>query len=200
VSLESRALVIDAILVSGYAWYMQISSDDKTPPGRFFESPGGRGPRVSEIVFRHAERRDRGALEEILAHNGLPSRDIGEHLPRFVLARRAEETVGAVGLEVRGSEGLLRSLVVVAAERGRGIARELCARIESLARLEGVGTLYLLTETAAGFFARLGFSPVERSRAPESIQATEEFRHLCPSSAVCMRKELTGGERHDRPS
>jgi hypothetical protein len=31
---------------------------------------------------------------------------------------------------------------------------------------------------------------IERSSAPQNMQASEEFRLLCPSSAICMAKTL----------
>jgi arsenate reductase (thioredoxin) len=48
----------------------------------------------------------------------------------------------------------------------------------------------LLTETAEIFFARKGYHTVDRKDAPAEIQASSEFSHLCPSSAVLMKKTL----------
>jgi amino-acid N-acetyltransferase len=53
-----------------------------------------------------------------------------------------------------------------------------------------VETLYLLTTTAAAFFARHGYETVERDTVPARIRGTTEFDDLCPDSAVCMRKRL----------
>jgi len=54
-----------------------------------------------------------------------------------------------------------------------------------------INQLILLTETAADFFAHQGYRVIERSRAPEDMLASDEFRFLCPSSAACMVKSLT---------
>jgi amino-acid N-acetyltransferase len=46
--------------------------------------------------------------------------------------------------------------------------------------------LFLLTTTAAPFFARRGFAPVKRSTAPEAMTKSPQFASLCPSTAACM--------------
>jgi mannose-6-phosphate isomerase-like protein (cupin superfamily) len=60
----------------------------------------------------------------------------------------------------------------------------------SHARLLGIERLYLLTTTAERFFTRLGFQRCGRSDAPPEIQATSQFRSVCPTSAVCMARDL----------
>lgn len=112
------------------------------------------------------------------------------HLKDFLVAERSGSVTGAVGLEPYGSSGLLRSLVVSPAIRGHGSGTRLVDALETRARELGITELWLLTTTAADFFARLGYAPAERDRAPEAIKDTAEFKSLCPSSAVCMVKTL----------
>ena len=64
------------------------------------------------------------------------------------------------------------------------------SELERLARAAQIGELILLTETAADFFASQGYHAIERSSAPQDMQASEEFRLLCPGSATCMAKRL----------
>ena len=54
----------------------------------------------------------------------------------------------------------------------------------------GTEMLVLLTQAAAPFFARLGYSVVDRAYVPEEVNASAEFRSLCPASAICMAKSL----------
>jgi N-acetylglutamate synthase-like GNAT family acetyltransferase len=70
------------------------------------------------------------------------------------------------------------------------VGRALLEAIESDAASHGIHDLYLLTTTAADYFARHGFVTIPRGQAPPAIQQTAEFRSLCPSSAVCMTKAL----------
>jgi amino-acid N-acetyltransferase len=93
-------------------------------------------------------------------------------------------------MEVREDAGLLRSLTVRADRRGGGWAARLVDALEARARTSGIRTLYLLTTTADGFFARRGYAPADRAFVPDAIGATEEFRGICPSTAACMAKAL----------
>ena len=61
-----------------------------------------------------------------------------------------------------GDAALVRSVAVVAAQRGRGVGRALVERVESHASQAGAKHLILLTETAKTFFLRAGYSVIER--------------------------------------
>ena len=60
----------------------------------------------------------------------------------------------------------------------------------ALARRQGITHVYLLTETAANFFPRFGFRPVDRSQVPPAVQNSIEFTSLCPASALAMELRL----------
>ena len=102
----------------------------------------------------------------------------------------AGEPIAAVGLEIHGQAGLLRSLAVAPSARGRGLAARLVGHAEERARARGVSSLFLLTETAAPLFERLGYAAVPRSTAPAALRATAQFATLCPAGATCMHKAL----------
>jgi amino-acid N-acetyltransferase len=53
-----------------------------------------------------------------------------------------------------------------------------------------VRTLFLLTTTAEGFFARLGYLHATRDVAPPAIRSTKEFAGICPASSAFMSKQL----------
>ena len=131
------------------------------------------------------------AVEKVIAESGLPTEDITAKMLRTaIVARKGSRIIGTVALESAGSSGLLRSLAVLEKFRGQGVASQLVAAIEKSARQMGIQTLYLLTLTAEGFFTTRGFERIERQAAPAGIQDTAEFRHLCPDSAVCMKKSI----------
>lgn len=133
-----------------------------------------------------------GLLRRMLLSAELPAEDLtAGKLGDFLVAEDEDSNVGGmVGLEKAGDSGLLRSLVVDPAARNLGLGSLLVAAIEDRARQAGIGRLYLLTNTAERYFPTLGYCPIERSDAPHGIQQTEEFRDLCPDSAVCMVKML----------
>ena len=43
-------------------------------------------------------------------------------------------------------------------------------------------TVYLLTETASGFFPRFGFHPTHRAAVDLAVQQSVEFTSACPAS------------------
>ncbi len=131
-----------------------------------------------------------GYVERLLERNDLPAVDVRSKPDCFYVASADGDRVGAGGIERIGTAGLLRSLVVVKSARGRGYGTAIRAALEAEARSEGVETIYLLTTTAAEFFAAAGYARTDRSEAPDSIRDTTEFADLCSASAVCMRKSL----------
>ena len=94
--------------------------------------------------------------------------------------------VAAGALEPLGTTALLRSVVIAPQFRGRGWGRRVTDRLLDQAQRLGIRELYLLTTTAAGFFAGVGFTTVPREAAPEPVRRTRQFAGLCPSSAVLM--------------
>ncbi|WP_255148707.1 arsenic resistance N-acetyltransferase ArsN2 [Halorarius halobius] len=139
------------------------------------------------------QRTDEDALayvERLLARNDLPATDVRSKPDCFYVAYDGDERVGVGGIEAYGSEGLLRSVVVEETARDEGVGTALCAALEREASDRGVEALYLLTTTAAAFFAGRGYEEIERSAAPAAIRRTTEFSELCPASATCLRKRL----------
>ena len=135
---------------------------------------------------------DEVALATLLQMADLSTEDITpETLEHFLVAHVEKHLVGCAGLEVMEEAGLLRSVAVDEAHRGTGLGKELVAAMEEHAKDAGVRELYLLTTTAEGFFAGLGYRKIERSEAPAGIAGTEQFSSLCPSSSSFMVKSLS---------
>ncbi|NHN48098.1 GNAT family N-acetyltransferase [Halostella sp. JP-L12] len=146
----------------------------------------------STISLRRADPADLDRAEALLAANDFPHRDVRTDAVQLFVAESGSEFVGVGGLEPRGSNALLRSVVVAEPCRGKGYGAELCAALEERARTEGIDELYLLTTTAAAFFRRNGYETIDRESAPPRIRRTTQFEDLCPDSAVCMTKSLDG--------
>jgi amino-acid N-acetyltransferase len=133
---------------------------------------------------------DRPAIEGLLTDGGLPLDGLEPALSTAVVARAAGSVVGCAAIEPYGSIGLLRSVYVAPVLRGAGLGRELVDAAESLAVDRGIREVYLLTETAIGWFPRLGYKPAERSSVPAPLSASPEFAGACPESAAVFRKHL----------
>jgi len=150
---------------------------------------------IDSIHFSMASRNDLLKIQKILSVNGLPEKDVGEHIDHFMLAWDNGTLVATVGAELLENDGLLRSLSVHLNYRNRGIASELCNRIEAYARNAGVKRLYLLTTTAKNYFVDRGYSVCSRESVPQTVQGTAEFSFLCPCTAVCMVRALCDGAK-----
>ena len=133
---------------------------------------------------------DKRNVLEILKSAEVPVEDLtDETMKNFMVARGKDDSIiGVAGVEIHRENGLLRSLAVDPAYRGKGLGILLTRKIESLAREKGIHTIYLLTMTAAEFFPMLGYEVTQRDTVPASIRNTPEFNTICPVSAVCLFK------------
>lgn len=132
----------------------------------------------------------RNEVIALLSAEKLPAADLPETLEHFIVAIQDAKVIGVAGLEVYDEFGLLRSVAVSDSHRGKSIAAKLLRRIEALASLKNIAELFLLTETAAGYFERKTYRRISREEVPEPIKASSEFSHVCPVSAVVMSKPL----------
>ena len=107
-----------------------------------------------------------------------------------IVARDGAQVVGCAAVERYGASGLLRSVAVDGPRRGTGLGRRLTDAALAHARAHGVRTVYLLTETAAGFFPRFGFHPIARDMVDPAVRASVEFTSACSDTALAMAKEL----------
>ena len=142
-------------------------------------------------TLRQAKAADWGTIRTLLVESGLPVEDLGpDKLDGFLVAEDSGDLAGLIGLQIYGTVGLLRSLVVASKARKAGLGGKLVGALESAAETAGITELWLLTIDAEGFFARQGFDIVDRSSAPNSIRQTQEFSALCPGTAHLMSKSL----------
>lgn len=131
--------------------------------------------------------------KELLQKNNLPVTDLNEQTTIF--GTYEESTlVGIAGVELYGSNALLRSVCVDEKYRSNGMAELLTEYIEQYAKANGAETLYLLTTTAENYFKRKGFEKIDRGTVPAAIKSSSEFSSVCPSSAAVMQKSLMLGQ------
>lgn len=126
----------------------------------------------------------------LLASHRLPEAGLAEHLGTAVVARMGDAIVGCAAIEPYDGAGLLRSVAVAEQLRGTGLGMRLTEAAIALARARRIEALYLLTETAAGFFPRFGFRPISRDEVAPAVRRSIEFTRACPASALAMRKDL----------
>ena len=126
-----------------------------------------------------------------LQEAGLPTDDLTEPgRSFFAYATVTGERVGYGSFERMGRDVLVRSLFVLPHARQRGIGGGILALLLRRAFDEGGRDAWLLTTTAAPFFERGGFKPVDRASAPASVLATRQAASLCPASAALLGRSI----------
>lgn len=148
----------------------------------------------STFTVRTASAADLPAVRELLGAAALPTADIEAQFgPAYAVAVSGDgHVIGAEGIEVYGGNGspmygLLRSAVVAASWRGRGVGEALTRNRLQWSRDEGLAAVFLLTTTAATWFPKFGFEEIGRSEVPAAVLAATEFVSACPASATVMR-------------
>jgi len=143
------------------------------------------------IAYSLATPADKEPIRRLLSKCELPTLYLHRHLKSFIGAKVGRKIVGVIGLEVHGRAGLLRSLCVDQAYRGRGIARMLHEEILDYARMRKLDRLYLFTWDAEPFASKFGFHKIDKKRIPGSIRATWQFRSWKSYPVTCMTKKIT---------
>jgi arsenate reductase len=139
------------------------------------------------IAVEAAQADELAAVTALVAGAGLPTEGIAAQFPAAYVVVRADHAIVAVaGLERFGDAALLRSVAVAPHARAHGVGRALVADRIAAARRLGLPAIHLLTTTAADYFARLGFAPIERGDLPAALSGSPELTGACPASATRM--------------
>jgi glycerol-1-phosphatase len=104
-----------------------------------------------------------------------------------VVALLDGDVVATSAADVREEDAYLRSVAVREALRGTRVGMLTVATVVRNIRRRGARRLWLVTETAAPFFERLGFARVERAALPRWIADRSDH---CRGSAVAMLRNL----------
>jgi N-acetylglutamate synthase-like GNAT family acetyltransferase/protein-tyrosine-phosphatase len=134
---------------------------------------------------------DLDAIRRLLAEALLPLGDVGDPDLRFIVARQDGRVVGCAGLQAFGEDGQLRSMAVHWTSRTAGLGSSLHGRLLYEALQAGVRTLYVVTTTAADFFARQGYRKVQPADVPKGVVGSEEYATFVPGGGVVMARKVT---------
>ena len=134
---------------------------------------------------------DLDAIQRLLVAALLPSGDVGGPNQRFIVARQNGRVVGCAGLETFGEDGQLRSMAVHWTSRNAGLGTRLHGRLLFEALQAGVRNLYVVTTTAADFFARQGYRKIQPADVPPGVVESEEYATFVPGGGVVMARPVT---------
>jgi amino-acid N-acetyltransferase len=127
------------------------------------------------------------AFRSLLKKSGLPADDLNFQRDLLVGYYEGDALVGTGGLEIHGQYALLRSLSVKMGIRGKSVGSAITEFLLTEARKHKLKAIYLLTETARGFFEKKGFTNISREEVPAEVRSSSEFTEVCPQTAVAMR-------------
>ncbi|MBT1697749.1 GNAT family N-acetyltransferase [Fulvivirgaceae bacterium PWU4] len=126
------------------------------------------------------------AFRSLLKASSLPADDLNYKRDLLVGYYEGDSLVGTGALEIHGNYALLRSLSVKLGIRGKSVGTTITEYLLDEARKKKLKAIYLLTETARGFFLKKGFTEVQRDEVPADVKASSEFSQVCPVTAVVM--------------
>ena len=143
-------------------------------------------------TIRPARREDWPSIRALLEARNLPIDGAESHVVDFLVATdpASNAAIAVAGLERYGEVGLVRSVAVADDVAARGLGSALVRALLRRAGEGGIGAVYLLTTTAAGWFPRFGFRVVRRDDLPQALGESAELRGACPGTAVAMELHL----------
>ena len=123
------------------------------------------------------QTRDLEVLRTMLSGAGMITEGLEWPPACYLVAYFGTEPVGVIGVEPSLDAALLRSLYVVEAMRGHGIATELIAAARKAAHTRGARSLYLFSTDAGEFFKRFGFVQVPVAQLVAALGAAPQVKY-----------------------
>jgi N-acetylglutamate synthase-like GNAT family acetyltransferase len=131
---------------------------------------------------------EREGLKAALVKAGLPADDVGDPSVLFWRFETYEDVpVGFGGLELHGSDALLRSLVTLPPLRQIGIGGAIVSALEVEARAHQWHAIYLLTVSDRHFFSRLGYALCASADVPQGVLDSRQFAALRGADVMVKR-------------
>lgn len=143
-----------------------------------------------DYYIRPATRQDCASIKKLLETNELTYQGVEENLDKFLVACTDTEVIGVVGAEHITDAVLLRSLAVKENMRKLNIGATLVQSILEKAKEMNKKDIYLLTNTAEGYFAKKGFFQINRSQIPYELLKNSCLNFSCPSTSICMKLKI----------
>jgi len=178
-----RAGIDAAVVFSGAGSPRELLDHDELPVAAMPDAGGLAEPRP-RVRFRPAGPRDEGTVRGLLSSAGLEGEGPMEEA---VVGEDDGRAVATASAAVGGETGYLHSVTVDEEVRGRSVGMLAVAAAARRAAGAGARELLLVTEDAAGFFARMGFDEDDRGAFDAWVR---DRSRACSSSATAMRRSL----------
>lgn len=143
--------------------------------------------------FRSAGPDDAGPVRKLLEEVGLRSEGVEDRLEDTVVSGgdpRSGEIDATACVQHEDGFGILRSVAVRKPLQGKNLGLLAVAEAMARARAAGIRHVSLFTDTAPGFFERLGFRVVDRREMPEPVRNSVHAAEECAATATAMVRSL----------
>lgn len=135
------------------------------------------------FAIRQATEKDIFQIKRLLRDANVNEKGVEESVQHFFVVEEINEEdvgvsqmVGAVGMEVHGQYGLLRSFVLQRANWNPRVGLQLIDILLSYAVKSKLSKVYMLAGDCNAFFEQIGFSAVEKEELPEEIQCSTHMK------------------------
>ena len=154
----------------------------------------GKAPwRASNLMIRPLVVGEREALASVLAREHLPADGLDERSCLFWRFDTMQDVpLGFGGIELHGSDALLRSVVTLPPVRHRGIGAAIVTVLETEATIAGCHAIYVLANRG-DLFERLGYGVCDPERVPRFLAgrgtgvAVVMMKRLAPRSNAAKK-------------
>ena len=137
--------------------------------------------------IKNADSDDISAITSLLQNCELPIVNIEKQVNDFIVAKQQNCLVGTLGVVYDNNENvLLRSFAVTKKNRSQGIGKELIQTMLAVMEKKKILNVFLLTETAAEYFMKIGFHEIQRSEIPDILLSKSGLDKACPCSSKCF--------------
>jgi glycerol 3-phosphatase-2 len=138
-----------------------------------------------------AKPEDAPAIRALLEEAGLSAEGVEARIADTIVSGEGDEREIEATACLQSAEdyGILRSVAVRKSLQGKGLGMLAVAAAVTRARPKTTPAVYLFTENAEAFFARLGFRKVDRSELPDPVRLSAHADE-CPDTATAMVREL----------
>lgn len=144
-----------------------------------------------EYSIKMARPEDADAIKNLLLTAHLPADHLQEVLNDMLIIWSPDgQMIGTAGFEIFDETALFRSFSILESYRRQQLGQTLFEAALIYARNKNIKEVYLLTETASGFFIKNDFKRINRHHAPEVIQQTFAFKEGCAETAIALYKQI----------
>lgn len=141
------------------------------------------------MEFRQIENNS-SAVAELLEQNNLSRSGLTDNNVFLFALFKGDEILGAGALAVIDTFSMLRSVCINKKYQKNRLGSDLCGHLYEKAQALGLKDIYLLTDTAEGFFKKQKFETISRKELPIILEQNVLVQNACSTNSTVMHRKL----------